>query len=147
MYKRQDRNTLDLRLLKEFEKSKNKSLKNALSNVLINSMVELVLKYSSIDGETIVNQLKKADRLLLVEIIKNLKFNFKSLRPLSEAIVTTGGIDVKEVDSSTMESKKIKNLYIVGELLDVDANTGGYNLTIAFATGHLAGVSCLRKEE
>lgn len=144
---RLDRNTLDLRLLKEFEKSKNKSLKNALSNVLINSMVELVLKYSSIDGEIIVNQLKKADRLLLVETIKNLKFNFKSLRPLSEAIVTTGGIDVKEVDSSTMESKKIKNLYIVGELLDVDANTGGYNLTIAFATGHLAGVSCLRKEE
>lgn len=142
-----DKSALDLRLLREFEKNKNKNLKNVLSSVLINSMVELVLEKSLINGNMAVNQLKKSDRIKLIETIKNLKFNFKRLRPLSEAIITSGGVDVKEINSSTMESKIIKNLYIVGELLDVDANTGGYNLTIAFATGHLAGVSCLGKEE
>lgn len=142
-----DKHTLDLRLLREFEDNKNKSLKNVLSNVLINSMVDLILEYTLVDGDTVVNQLKKSDRLILVDAIKNLKFNFKALRPLSEAIITSGGVDVKEINSSTMESKIIKNLYIVGEILDVDANTGGYNLTIAFSTGHLAGVSCLGKEE
>lgn len=142
-----DNHSLDLRLLREFENNKNKTLKNVLSNVLINSMVDLVLEHTLVDGNIIVNQLKKSDRLLLVDSIKNLKFHFKTLRPLSEAIITSGGVDVKEVNSSTMESKIIKNLYIVGELLDVDANTGGYNLTIAFATGHLAGVSCLGKED
>ena len=142
-----DVHTLDLRLLREFDENKNKNLKNVLSNVLINSMVELVLEKSEVDGELSVNQLKKEDRKKLVETIKNLEFNFKSLRPLSEAIITIGGVSVKEVNSSTMESKLIKNLYIVGELLDVDANTGGYNLTIAFSTGHLAGVSCIEKGE
>ncbi|WP_311525894.1 NAD(P)/FAD-dependent oxidoreductase [uncultured Parvimonas sp.] len=134
-----DEHTLDLRLLREFDENKNKNLKNV--------MVELVLEKSEVDGELSVNQLKKEDRKKLVETIKNLEFNFKSLRPLSEAIITIGGVSVKEVNSSTMESKLIKNLYIVGELLDVDANTGGYNLTIAFSTGHLAGVSCIEKGE
>jgi len=92
------------------------------------------------------DQNKNKNLKKLVETIKNLKFNFKSLRPLSEAIITIGGVSVKEINSSTMESKLIKNLYIVGELLDVDANTGGYNLTIAFSTGHLAGVSCIEGE-
>ena len=126
--------------------NKNKCLKNVLSNVLIGAMVELVLEKSGVNGEISVNQLSKDDRKKLVETIKNLEFNFNSLRPLSEAIITIGGVSVKEVNSSTMESKLIKNLYIVGELLDVDANTGGYNLTIAFSTGHLAGVSCIEGE-
>lgn len=137
-----DENTLDCRLLKEFDKNKNKHLKNVLLNVLISSMVEIVLKQSDIDGNILVNQLKKEDRKKIVYAIKNLKFNFKRLRPLSEAIITIGGVSVREINSSTMESKLIKNLYVVGELLDVDANTGGYNLTIAFSTGYLAGVSC-----
>lgn len=141
-----DQHTLDLRLLREFDQNKNKNLKNVLSNVLIGSMVELVLEKSGVNGEIPVNQINKEDRKKLVETIKNLKFNFKSLRPLSEAIITIGGVSVKEINSSTMESKLIKNLYIVGELLDVDANTGGYNLTIAFSTGHLAGVSCIEGE-
>ena len=138
--------TLDQRLLREFDQNKNKCLKNVLSNVLIGAMVELVLEKSGVNGEISVNQLSKDDRKKLVETIKNLEFNFNSLRPLSEAIITIGGVSVKEVNSSTMESKLIKNLYIVGELLDVDANTGGYNLTIAFSTGHLAGVSCIEGE-
>ena len=141
-----DEHTLDLRLLREFDENKNKNLKNVLLNVLIGSMVELVLEKSGINGEISVNQLSKEYRKKLIEIIKNLEFNFKSLRPLSEAIITIGGVLVKEVNSSTMESKLVKNLYIVGELLDVDANTGGYNLTIAFSTGHLAGVSCIEGE-
>ncbi|EGV09106.1 flavo domain protein [Parvimonas sp. oral taxon 393 str. F0440] len=141
-----DQHTLDLRLLREFDQNKNKNLKNVLLNVLIGSMVELVLEKSEVNGEIQVNQLSKEDRKKLVETIKNLEFNFKSLRPLSEAIITIGGVSVKEVNASTMESKLIKNLYIVGELLDVDANTGGYNLTIAFSTGHLAGVSCIEGE-
>ena len=133
-------------MLREFDQNKNKNLKNVLLSVLIGSMVELVLEKSGVNGEIPVNQINKEDRKKLVETIKNLEFNFKSLRPLSEAIITIGGVSVKEVNSSTMESKLIKNLYIVGELLDVDANTGGYNLTIAFSTGHLAGVSCIEGE-
>lgn len=140
-----DEHTLDLRLLREFEYNKNKNIKNVLSNVLINSMVELVLEKSNVDGNISVNQLEKGERKKIVHTIKNLEFSFRNLRPLSEAIITIGGVDVKEVNSSTMESKIVKNLYIVGELLDVDANTGGYNLTIAFSTGHLAGISCLGK--
>ena len=108
-------------------------------------MVELVLEKSNVDGNISVNQLEKGERKKIVHTIKNLEFSFRNLRPLSEAIITIGGVDVKEVNSSTMESKIVKNLYIVGELLDVDANTGGYNLTIAFSTGHLAGISCLGK--
>ena len=138
---------LENRLLREIDNNKNRNVKNVLSNILIGSMVELILEFTKIDSNISVNQLKKEQRKKLVYSIKNLEFNFKNLRPLSEAIITVGGVDVREVNSSTMESKKIKNLYIVGELLDVDANTGGYNLTIAFSTGYLAGFSCSKERK
>lgn len=139
-----DYETLDNRILREISGNEKKKLKNILSELLISSMVDLVLEKTGVDGEILANQLKKSDRKLIIKGIKNLEFNFKNLRPLSEAIITVGGVDVKEVNSSTMESKLIKNLYIVGELLDLDANTGGYNLTIAFSTGYLAGKSCIK---
>lgn len=139
-----DEKTLEKRLLRDFQGNENKMLKNVLSKLLIASMIDLVLEQTSINGEILVNQLKKDDRKALIKGIKNLEFNFKNLRPISEAIITVGGVNVKEVNSSTMESKLINNLYIVGELLDLDANTGGYNLTIAFSTGFVAGNNCIK---
>lgn len=139
-----DEKTLEKRLLRDFQGNENKMLKNVLSKLLIASMIDLVLEQTSINGEILVNQLKKDDRKALIKGIKNLEFNFKNLRPISEAIITVGGVNVKEVNSYTMESKLINNLYIVGELLDLDANTGGYNLTIAFSTGFVAGNNCIK---
>ena len=89
-----------------------------------------------------VHQISKEQRKDLVNLIKNLTFNFKKLRPIEEAIVTSGGIKVNEINSSTMESKIVKGLFFVGEVIDVDAYTGGFNLQIAFSTGYLAGDNC-----
>lgn len=140
-----DEKSLDNRLLRDFEKYKNKSIKNALSDVLLQKLIIIVLKQADIDEDIIVNQLSKEKRKELVKTIKNIKLKIHSLRPIDEAIITSGGIDVDQIDPSRMESKLVKNLYFAGEVIDVDANTGGFNLQIAFSTGYLAGISC--KEE
>jgi hypothetical protein len=132
---------LDLRMQRDFEKYQNKVLKNALVDLFPNRLIPLVIKKSHLLAEQKINELKKTERKQLVSTIKNLPVDIKKLRNYNEAIITVGGIDVKEINPSTMESKLISNLYIAGEVIDVDAVTGGYNLQIAFSSGWLAGNS------
>ncbi len=136
-----DDNKLDNRILRDFDLYKNKQIKNSLDDLLPQRIIPLVIKLSDIDEEKSVNQITKEERLNLVKIIKNFPLTFKSFRSIEEAIVTSGGISTKEIDPSTMESKIIANLYFVGEVIDVDALTGGFNLQIAYSTGYLAGMS------
>jgi predicted Rossmann fold flavoprotein len=132
---------LDLRIQRDFEKYQNKVLKNALVDLFPNRLIPLVIKKSQLLAEQKINELKKTERKQLVSTIKNLPVDITKLRNYNEAIITVGGIDVKEINPSTMESKIISNLYIAGEVMDVDAVTGGYNLQIAFSSGWLAGNS------
>lgn len=104
-------------------------------------MIDYILKISGIDIEKQTDQINKEERRNLACILKNLEFKIKGFRPIEEAIVTAGGINIKEINSSTMESKIIKGLYFAGEVIDVDAYTGGFNLQIAYSTGYVAGNS------
>ena len=135
-----DNQTLDKRILRDFDGEKNKDFSNSLSKLLPTKIVPYVIKLTKIPPSTKVNEITKEQRKVLVETLKCLKFNIRSFRPIDEAIVTSGGIDVSEINSSKMESKKISGLYFAGEVIDVDAYTGGYNLQIAFSTGALAGI-------
>lgn len=130
---------LDKRILRDFEKNKNKEIKNALSELLISSLISIVLKKSNIDPQKKVNEITAVERSRLKGTLKSLEFDITGTRKIDEAIITRGGIDVLEINAKTMESKKIKGLYFAGEMLDVDAKTGGYNLQIAFSTGYVAG--------
>lgn len=132
---------LDKRLLRDFEAYKNKSISNCLKELLPTALIAEVLKRSGIKPETQVNSVTKAQRLSLLTSVKNFDMIVASLRDFSEAIITCGGVDVKEINPKTMGSKLVKGLYFCGEVLDVDAFTGGYNLQIAFATGYAAGNS------
>lgn len=132
---------LNNRLLRDFNQYSNKQLKNALNDLLPQKLIPWVIKLSGNDPEKTVNQLTKEERMNLIKIIKGFPLKFKGFRPIEEAIVTSGGISTKEINPSTMESKIIPNLYFVGEVIDVDALTGGYNLQIAYSTGYLAGMS------
>ncbi len=130
---------LDKRVIRDFGKYTNKELKNALNDLLPQKLIPEVIKLSKINENTKVHQITKEQRLNIVNIIKNLEVTITNFMPIDMAIVTSGGVNVKEVNPKTMESKIIKGLYIVGELLDIDAYTGGYNLQIAFSTGVAAG--------
>lgn len=130
---------LDKRILRDFEKYTNKEFKNALNDLLPQKLIPVVIDISDIDENTKVHQITKKQREKLVSIIKNLEVIITDFMPIDMAIVTSGGINVKEVNPKTMESKIIKGIYIAGEILDVDAYTGGYNLQIAFSTGFAAG--------
>ncbi|KAF1085880.1 soluble pyridine nucleotide transhydrogenase [Sporotomaculum syntrophicum] len=132
---------LDARLQRDFNKFSGKQLKNALDDLLPQKMISVVLYLSGINIHKQVNQINRNERLLLAHTLKNIPMTVTGTRPLSEAIVTSGGINVKEINPSTLESKIIKGLYFAGEVIDVDALTGGYNLQIAFSTGFLSGVS------
>lgn len=132
---------LDKRLLRDFEKAKNRQFKNALGDLLPSKMIPLMPEMTGIPAEKPVNELKREERKRLLEVLKGMEFTVAGTRGFEEAIITSGGINTKEVDPSTMESKKIPGLYLAGEMLDVDALTGGYNLQIAWATGYLAGMS------
>lgn len=134
-----DEKTFDLRIQKDFMKYKNKDFKNSLDDLLPQKFIPVMIRLSEIDPDKKVNSITKEERKRLVECFKNLNVNVKSLRPISEAIVTSGGVDVNEIDPSTMKSKIIKNLSFAGEVMDVDAFTGGYNVQIAISTGFLAG--------
>lgn len=136
-----DFKTLDKRVLRDFEEAKNKDFINALDNLLPKKMIPVVVKLSTIDGHTKVNEITKEQRHLFVELLKNLTFTVKKFRPVAEAIVTSGGINVKEINPSTMESKLVGGVYFAGEIIDVDAYTGGFNLQIAFSTGYVAGMN------
>ena len=134
-----DEQTLDKRLLRDFEKYKNKQIFNALCELLPQKMIGIVLRISGISERKTVNVLTKEERAKLVRTIKNLPFNIKGLRGFEEAIITSGGVSLNEINPKTMESKRVNGLKFCGEVLDVDAFTGGFNMQIAFSTGYVAG--------
>lgn len=133
---------LDNRILRDFEKYNNKQVKNGLKDLLPQNLIPIVLKLSGIAEEKSINQITKEERNRLTKTIKNIELNFLKFRPLDEAIVTSGGVSTLEIDPSTMESKLIPGLFFAGEVIDVEALTGGYNLQIAYSTGYLAGINC-----
>ena len=136
-----DEQTLDKRILRDFEKYKNKQIANALCELLPQKIISIVLKFSGISDKKAVNAVTKEERARLVATLKGMPLKIRGLRSLEEAIVTSGGVDLSEINPKTMESKKVKGLRFCGEVLDVDAFTGGFNLQIAFATGYAAGNS------
>lgn len=137
-----DGKQLDERILKDFKLFQNKQLKNSLDKLLLRALIPVVIEKSGLDGEKKVNELTKEERRRLGTVIKKLPFTIKGLRGFDEAIITKGGVKVKEIDPGTMESKLTGSLYFAGEVLDLDALTGGFNLQIAWSTGYLAGVGC-----
>lgn len=130
---------LDERILRDFDNAKNKQLKNALYELLPSSMVPFIVAISGIDAEKTVNSISREERRTLVRLLKRLTFVLSGSEKIETAVVTSGGVSVKEIDPKTMRSKLIENLYFAGETIDVDALTGGFNLQIAFATGYAAG--------
>ena len=137
---------LDKRILREFDDAKNKQFKNSINKLLPSKMIPVIIGLSGIDPDKKVNEISKGEREGLVNLLKKLPLTLNGTRQWNEAIVTKGGISTKDINPSTMESKIIKNLYFAGEVLDLDALTGGYNLQIAWSTGALAGKS-INKEE
>ena len=135
---------LDKRLQNDFVKYSNKNFSNSLQDLLPSKMIAPIVSLSGIDPHKKVNELCKEERRELVRLLKDLKLTVKNFRPIAEAIVTSGGVKVEEVDGRSMESKLVKGLYFAGEMLDVDAYTGGFNLQIAFSTGRLAALSAGR---
>ncbi len=136
-----DFKTLDKRILRDFEQAKNKDFVNSLDKLLPKKLIPVVVKLSDIDPHTKVNEITKEQRHVLVNLLKNLSFTVKKFRPVAEAIITSGGVSVKEINPSTMESKINKGIFFAGEIIDVDAYTGGFNLQIAFSTGYVAGMN------
>lgn len=135
-----DHEKLDKRVQRDFQKYINKKFENSLSDLLPSKMIPVVIELSGINPTTPVNSITKEERKNLVNVIKNIEMNVKRYRPMDEAIVTSGGVKTSEINSSTMESKLVGGLYFAGEVIDVDAYTGGFNLQIAFSTGYLAGM-------
>lgn len=130
---------LDRRILREFEENRNKSLKNVIGSLYPAKLTPVMISLSGIDPEKKIHEITKKERETLVRITKELAMKASGLRGFSEAVITQGGVNVKEVNPSTMESKRVRGLYFAGEILDLDALTGGFNLQIAWSTGHLAG--------
>ena len=134
-----DEEKLNLRILRDFEKEKNKSFKNSLNDLLPKKMIDTVIELSEIDENKKVNEITKKERMKLIQILKHFEITISGFRPIEEAIITSGGISTKEINPKTMESKMIQGLYFAGEIIDVDAYTGGFNLQIAYSTGYTAG--------
>ncbi len=132
---------LDKRVLRDFEESKNKQFKNALNHLFPVKLIPVMIELSGIHPDKKVNEITKEERKTFVELIKAVPLTIAGVRDFKEAIITKGGVSVKEVNPSTMESKKVTGLYFAGEVLDLDALTGGYNLQIAWSTGYLAGAN------
>lgn len=130
---------LEERILRDFNELKNKQFKNSLDKLLPQKMIGYVIKKSKINLEKRVNEITKEERKALINILKNMEFEIQGFRPIEEAIITSGGINIKEINPKTLESKIIKGLYFAGEIIDVDAYTGGFNLQIAYSTGYTAG--------
>lgn len=134
-----DEDTLDHRLQRDFAKYSRKHFGNSLSDLLPKSLIPVIVELSGISPDKPVHQITKSERKNLVKLLKGLKLTITKPRPISEAIVTAGGISTREINPSTMESRLVKGLFFAGEIIDVDAYTGGFNLTIAFSTGYVAG--------
>ena len=132
---------LDARVLREFDANHNKQYKNSIDSLFPAKLKPIMIELSEIEPEKKVNEITKEERQRLVHLIKDFTMTLTGLRSYNEAIITKGGVSVKEIDPGTMESKKMKGLYFAGEVLDLDAVTGGYNLQIAWSTGYLAGIN------
>ena len=130
---------LDERILRDFKAYKNKQFKNSLDKLLPQKLIPIIIEKSQINPDKKVNEITKEERKKLVETFKKFEVIIKEFRPIEEAIVTSGGINIKEINPKTMESKKVKGLYFAGEIIDVDSYTGGFNLQIAYSTGYTAG--------
>ena len=133
--------SLDLRIRRDFEENKNKAFKNSLDKLLPKKMIDIVIELTKINPDKKVNEITKEERLRLVNILKLFEITIFKFRPVEEAIVTAGGINIKEINPKTMESKIVSGLYFAGEVIDVDAYTGGFNLQIAYSTGYAAGTN------
>ena len=136
---------LNLRLLRDFDKEKNKIFRNSLSDLLPQKLIEPIIKLSGINPNKKVNEVTKIERVNFIKLLKNLIITVTDFRPINEAIVTSGGVSIKEINPKTMESKIVRGLYFAGEIIDVDAYTGGFNLQIAYSTGFVAGMPDLLK--
>ena len=132
---------LDNRILRDFKEFKNKQFKHSLDKLLPQKMIPLIVELSGINENKRVNEITKTERKRLGQLLKCFTIKIKAFRPVEEAIITSGGISTREIDPKTMESKIIKGLYFAGEIIDVDAYTGGFNLQIAYSTGYTAGIS------
>ncbi len=139
--------TLDARLVRIFEENKNKTLRNVLGELYPAKMIPVIPALAGVDGEKKVHDVSKKEREALVRVTKHMPLTLTSLRPYNEAVVTQGGVSVKEVAPATMESKKVGDLYFIGEVLDLDAVTGGFNLQIAWSTAAVCAEAILAKEE
>ena len=133
---------LDARIQRDFVKYARKNFSNSLDDLLPQKLVPVIIQLSEIQEDKPVNQITREERQALVTVLKGLELTIKGFRPIKEAIITSGGVSTKEINPSTMESKLVKGLFFAGEVIDVDAYTGGFNLQIAFSTGYLAGTSC-----
>lgn len=131
---------LDLRIQRDFSANKNKEFKNSLDALLPQKLIPVIVDLSGIDEDKKVNEVTKEERLKLVELLKKFNVTISGFRPLEEGIITAGGINVKEINPKTMESKIVEGLFFAGEIIDVDAYTGGFNLQIAYSTGYTAGL-------
>ena len=131
---------LDDRILRDFKEFKNRQFKHSLDKLLPQKMIPLIIELSNIDENKRVNEITREERKKLIQLLKNFTITIKDFRPVEEAIITCGGIDTKEINPKTMESKLIKGLYFAGEIIDVDSYTGGFNLQIAYSTGYTAGL-------
>ena len=132
---------LDARILRDFEEQKNKQFKNSLDKLLPQKLIPVIIEKTNINGSKKINEITKQERQKLVKELKHFRISINGTRPIEEAIVTSGGINIKEINPKTMESKLIKGLYFAGEIIDVDCLTGGYNLQVAWSTGYTAGIS------
>ena len=137
-----DEEKLDKRIQRDFQKYSNKNFENSLNDLLPKKLIPVIVELSGIDPYMKVNQISKENRKNLVNLIKNMTFTVKNYRPIEEAIITSGGVKTSEINSSTMESKLVSGLFFAGEVIDVDAYTGGFNLQIAFSTAYLAAMNC-----
>ena len=136
---------LDERILRDFNEFKNKQFKNSLDKLLPQRLIPVVIEKSGIEPDKKVNEINKKERHRLVNLLKNFEVTIKGFRPIDEAIITSGGINIKEINPKTMESKLVDGLYFAGEIIDVDAYTGGFNLQIAYSTGYTAGDATVDK--
>lgn len=142
-----DENKLDDRLIRDLNENGKKLLENVFKLWLPSKLIPVFLEETGVDGQKQCHQVSAKERRKIMLLMKNLRFTASGYRPFKEAIITAGGINTQEVESRTMESKRIKNLYFAGEILDLDADTGGYNLQIAYSTGWLAAQSCMDKKK
>ncbi len=142
-----DESKLDARLLRDLEQYQNRAMENALTDLLPRSMIPVLLRRAGVDGAMQANALTRPQRRRLLEEMKGFQVKILEKRPVAEAIVTSGGVSVKEISPKTMESKIVAGLYFAGEVIDCDAYTGGFNLQIAWATGYAAGLAAANKGE